>query len=48
MKIIKSKQTAHIMNEIKILALINHPLIITFEGFTQDNKYLYLSLELIN
>ena len=46
--IIKSKQTDHIMNEIRILGMIDHPFIITFDGFTQDEKYLYLSLELIN
>ncbi len=48
MEIIKSKQTDHIMNEIKILAMINHPFIINFDGFSQDDKYLYLSLELVN
>jgi len=46
--IMKSKQTDHIMNEIKILGMINHPFIITFDGFTQDEKFLFLSLELIN
>jgi serine/threonine protein kinase len=48
MEIIKSKQTDHIMNEIKILASIQHPFIITFDGFTQDEKLIYLSLELVN
>ncbi len=48
MEIIKSKQTDHIMNEIKILGMINHPFIITFDGFSQDDKYIYLSLELVN
>jgi len=33
-EIIKSKQTDHIMNEIKILGSISHPFIITFDGFT--------------
>ena len=46
--IMKSKQTDHIMNEIRILGMIDHPFIITFDGFTQDEKFLYLSLELIN
>jgi serine/threonine protein kinase len=46
--IIKAKQTDHIMNEIKILGMISHPFIINFEGFTQDDKYVYLSLELVN
>ena len=40
MEILKSKQADHIANEIKILALMDHPFIITFEGFTQDDKYL--------
>jgi protein kinase A len=31
MEIIKSKQADHIMNEIKILAMINHPFIVFFE-----------------
>ena len=48
MEIIKSKQTDHIMNEIKILGMISHPFIITFDGFCQDDKYIYLSLELVN
>lgn len=48
MEIIKSKQTDHIMNEIKILGSITHPFIITFDGFTQDDKFIYLSLELVN
>ena len=47
-EIMKSKQTDHIMNEIKILAMINHPFIINFEGFTQDERHLYLGLELVN
>jgi serine/threonine protein kinase len=38
----------NIMNEIKILAMINHPFIINFEGFTQDERHLYLGLELVN
>ena len=46
--ILKSKQADHIANEIKILSMIDHPFVITFDGFTQDEKYLYLSLELIN
>ena len=47
-EIMKSKQTDHIMNEIKILAQIDHPFIISFDGFAQDERYLYLALELIN
>ena len=47
-KIIKFKQVDHILNELKILSLIDHPFIIKFDGFTQDPKYLYIILELIN
>ena len=46
--ILKSKQADHIANEIKILSMIDHPFVIKFDGFTQDEKYLYLALELIN
>ena len=48
MEIIKSKQADHIANEIKILSMIEHPFVIKFGGFTQDEKNLYLDLELIN
>ena len=47
-EILKSKQADHISNEIKILSMIDHPFVITFGGFTQDDKNLYLALELIN
>ena len=46
--ILKSKQADHIANEIKILSMINHPFVTKFDGFTQDDKYLYIALELIN
>ncbi len=46
--ILKSKQADHIANEIKILSMINHPFVTKFDGFTQDEKYLYIALELIN
>ena len=47
-EILRLKQADHIANEIKILAMIEHPFVITFDGFTQDERYLYLALELIN
>ena len=47
-EILKSKQADHIANEIKILSMIHHPFVITFGGFTQDDRNLYLDLELIN
>jgi serine/threonine protein kinase len=36
------------MNEVKILSVMEHPFLIKTEGFTQDERYLYLVLELIN
>ena len=47
-EILKSKQADHIANEIKILSMIQHPFVITFGGFAQDERNLYLDLELIN
>ena len=47
-EILKSKQADHISNEIKILSMIDHPFVITFGGFTQDDRNLYLALDLIN
>ena len=46
-EILKSKQTDHISKEIKILSMIEHPFVITFEGSTQDESNLYLPLEII-
>ena len=46
--ILKSKQADHISNEIRILSMIDHPFIIKFGGFAQDDCCLYLDLELIN
>ena len=39
-EILKSKQADHIANEIKILSMIEHPFVITFGGFTQDERNL--------
>ena len=36
------------MNETKILSVIDHPFLIKTEGFSQDDRYLYLVLELVN
>ena len=47
-EIIKLKQVDHIMNEVKILSAIDHPFLINTGGFTQDDRYIYLVLELIN
>ena len=47
-KIIKSKQVDHILNELKILSFIDHPFLVKFTGFNQDSQYLYIITELIN
>jgi serine/threonine protein kinase len=47
-EIIKLKQVDHIQNEVKILSAIDHPFMVKTEGFSQDERYLYLVLELIN
>ena len=47
-EIIKLKQVDHIMNEIKILTMVDHPFLIKTDGYTQDERYLYLVLELVN
>ena len=49
-KILKKsdKQVDHILNEIKILSLIDHPFLVHTDGFNQDKKYLYVVLELVN
>ena len=47
-ELIRLKQVDHVSNEIKILTIIDHPFMIKTDGFSQDSKYLYLVLELIN
>lgn len=44
---IKMKQVDHVVNENNILASINHPFINKYEGFAQDDRYLYFFLEFI-
>lgn len=46
--IIKSKQMDHVFGENYIHSRISHPFIVDFEGFTQDSRYIYLVMELIN
>lgn len=46
-EIIKMKQVDHIMNENNILASIDHPFIIYMDGFTQDDRHLYLVIEFV-
>ena len=47
-ELIKLKQVDHILNEIKILTMINHPFLVSTDGFSQDKKFLYVVLELVN
>ena len=47
-ELIRLKQVAHIHSKIKILSMIDHPFLVTTDGFTQDKKYLYIALELVN
>jgi len=47
-EIIKKKQVDHIMNEIRILSIINHPFLIKTSGFSQNEKFIYIILEFIN
>ena len=47
-EIIKLKQVDHIMNEIRILTMIDHPFLVRTDGFSQDDKYIFVVLELVN
>ena len=47
-ELIKLKQVDHILNEIKILSMIDHPFLVHTDGFNQDKKFLYVVLEPIN
>ncbi len=46
-EIIKLKQIDHILSEISILNMIDHPFIVEMDGITQDPRYLYIVLEYI-
>jgi serine/threonine protein kinase len=46
-EIMKLKQVDHIKNESTIMMQLNHPFITGMEGFTQDDRYLYLILEFV-
>ena len=47
-KLNKLKEVDHILNEIKILSMIDHPFLVHTDGFSQDKKFLYVVLELVN
>lgn len=46
-EIVKMKQVDHVINENTLLYNVQHPLICTMDGFTQDDKYLVLVLEFV-
>ena len=45
--IIKSNQTQHLLNEMSIVPYLDHPSIIKFLSFNQDDKYLYSAFEFL-
>lgn len=47
-EIIRIKQVDHVISENNILCSINHPFIVAMDGFTQDNRYLFLVLEFVS
>jgi serine/threonine protein kinase len=47
-EIIRLKQVDHIMSEKAILQAINHPLIITLYGTSQDDLHLYMYMEFVS
>ena len=47
-QVINLKQVDHLLNEIKILSLISHPFIVSTFGFSQDDTYIYILLELVS
>ena len=46
-EIIRLKQVDHVKTECKILSLIDHPFIIYMDGFSQDNRHVYLIIEFV-
>lgn len=46
-EIIKSSHVDHIANEKKILDLLVHPFALHYNGFFQDERYIYFASELL-
>ena len=46
-EILKLKQQDHIKSELEILSLIDHPFMIDFQGLGQDDRYIYIVMELV-
>jgi len=37
----------HVRDEVQLISNMNHPFIVGFDGFTQDESYLYLIMEFV-
>lgn len=46
-EIINSKHVDHIENEKNILERVIHPFALSYDGFFQDNRYIYFATELL-
>lgn len=46
-EIIKLKQVDHILSEVSILNMIEHPFLVRMTGITQNDRYLYIVLEYV-
>jgi len=42
------KQVDHVINENTLLYNTTHPMVVSMDGFTQDDKYLMLVLEFVS
>jgi len=47
-EIIKLKQVDHINNEKRLMAQIDYPFVVNMVGFTKDDRYVYIVMEIIS
>ena len=47
-KMINMKQVDHVLNELRVLTLVDHAFLVKSTGYTQDEKYIYIVLDLVN
>ena len=45
--LIKNKQVDHVHDEISLMSNMKHPFIVSNDGFTQDDSYLYIVMEFV-
>ena len=45
--LIKNKQVDHVHDEITLISNMKDQMIVGFEGFTQDDRYIYLVMEFV-